>query len=1144
MDQEQLNEFEENIRSINEILSQQAQMQASVLQQMRQQINVDRQQTSITQEQTNAAKDNVKATQEQNKAQAANTKGTQEHDKAQRHLTSALHTSASALGSMAVAALDTERNFKKYGGALDGAGDAALELGKSFGGVGIAIGAVVKGMTFVAEKALEQADNIVTATDTLRKMGSAGAYTSEEFLDLAHSAGVTSKNLDLLVKPIQNLESGVMGLGLTAGDGAKAFAQLAAVTDEQRKEFRRLGINQEELIESQSAYIQLQNATGTQMRRAGESEEQRIKRLQKESLEYTRNLTELAALTGKDVDAIKKEQEAALAKEEFMIRNLQTDQEIERLRQAGKLEEAEALQKERDVRNKLVAQVASTYEDEDLNKGLRELISTGGAIISEESAAITRQLGFVGKSFSDFQEGIEAGDEDVIAEFMEAMNAATLEAAKQVGDAGILGGAEVQKAFGLTAERMSVAARRAGEDEEEARKTTQDRISRAMRSGFDPTMDARAQLTELEIDAGVAMDKLLASVNPLVGGFGAASTAALAAAAALTAVAGSAALRSMGGLGGRLGGMGGLGGKLAGAGRAAINPANASRAVRLGAGLGAGVVAAGAGIYESVSQGAERRRDIEGRREAGLISDEEAESAQSVSSTRTAGQSAGVAAGALAGGLKGAAMGAALGPVGAAIGGMIGAGLGAWVGKTGGAMIGEAIGEQFGDAVAERDFSAEMEETSAEIEVLRATGASEEEISHLEQKLQLQEALKEAEEASDFGAMKRLLLEEELLDARQSGDHEKIDQLERQIELENQLADQTEELTQLEATLARAKEAGVGQDLLDKLQAQIDAKKADVDATKEQTQAIEDQKKAEKEAQEQEERKLELKEKIKKLEAEKSAGGGSFGSFFDPEARRKRRELEAAQAEMKEIMGVSPAEAQATGEGGQAGGETPAPSGETPAPSGETPAPSGETPAPSGETPAPSGEAGGDGGYFDKDSAFSKEMERRAKEVKAAGEVLRDLAGRMGIDTPNLRSKNVGGVPVEINGQPVPEELYTEEQKRNISAARQAAEMMPQAQKGGVFSGPETGFPVELHGTELVAPLDPNSILMELAQTSAEGSEAPGPIGEGEGAKETLERSVDINLEMMQMLSAKLDTMISVLETGNEVSDQILKQTY
>ena len=56
---------------------------------------------------------------------------------------------------------------------------------------------------------------------------------------------------------------------------------------------------------------------------------------------------------------------------------------------------------------------------------------------------------------------------------------------------------------------------------------------------------------------------------------------------------------------------------------------------------------------------------------------------------------------------------------------------------------------------------------------------------------------------------------------------------------------------------------------------------------------------------------------------------------------------------------------------------------------------------------------------------------------------LRDMAARMGIDaTGNITGKFVGGVPVEINGQVVPNSVYTNEEREKVRAAEEARRMM------------------------------------------------------------------------------------------------------
>lgn len=79
------------------------------------------------------------------------------------------------------------------------------------------------------------------------------------------------------------------------------------------------------------------------------------------------------------------------------------------------------------------------------------------------------------------------------------------------------------------------------------------------------------------------------------------------------------------------------------------------------------------------------------------------------------------------------------------------------------------------------------------------------------------------------------------------------------------------------------------------------------------------------------------------------------------------------------------------------------------------------------------------------------EVTRRRRRPVEKNIILRDMAERMGLDTSQpLQGKFVGGVPVEINGQIVPEELYTEEERRNVNAARQISAAMGNQQQAQV----------------------------------------------------------------------------------------------
>jgi hypothetical protein len=102
------------------------------------------------------------------------------------------------------------------------------------------------------------------------------------------------------------------------------------------------------------------------------------------------------------------------------------------------------------------------------------------------------------------------------------------------------------------------------------------------------------------------------------------------------------------------------------------------------------------------------------------------------------------------------------------------------------------------------------------------------------------------------------------------------------------------------------------------------------------------------------------------------------------------------------------------------------------------------------------------------------------------------------------------------------------------------------AARGGVFSGPKSGYPVQMHGTEMIAPLNTDSILMKLAKTPAGSVEAEAAIS---AITQTTKSSIDVEKivavqsSMIEILGNKLDMMIDVLESGNKTQSKILRHS-
>ena len=86
----------------------------------------------------------------------------------------------------------------------------------------------------------------------------------------------------------------------------------------------------------------------------------------------------------------------------------------------------------------------------------------------------------------------------------------------------------------------------------------------------------------------------------------------------------------------------------------------------------------------------------------------------------------------------------------------------------------------------------------------------------------------------------------------------------------------------------------------------------------------------------------------------------------------------------------------------------------------------------------------------------------------------------------------------------------------------------PQAKYGGILSGPMSGYPVTMHGTEAIIPLSTNSLLEKLGTMPATSLEKPAST------------SSEMNT-ILTLLSEKFDQMIDKLTDGVNIQDKILK---
>jgi len=352
MDPEVLLQLEEQLRQMNELLAQQNAMMASQMGAMKN--NAAGFNTAFRGFNNSLVNGGVavnkymeaqqKAVEQANASAEKWRNGAQMVEKGLNTFGSALNSTAGIVGSFAGALLSSEKGFSKFGGTVDAAAGAAQGLASAIPGIGVALGAIVgtvgKIVSKVAGDALKLTDAIVNLRDETVKTTGALPTTSEGMLQLANNAKYFGENIQTLGKITQGVGTGLTSLGMTAGHGATKFMEMANVTDEVRAQFGKMGISQEELTQMQATYIKQQQSSGMALSLHTKSVDQ----LRKESLKYAQDLNALSAITGKQADQLRAEQETAAAVLQEKIAQRQDMIEIDRLRKEGRHAEAAELE--------------------------------------------------------------------------------------------------------------------------------------------------------------------------------------------------------------------------------------------------------------------------------------------------------------------------------------------------------------------------------------------------------------------------------------------------------------------------------------------------------------------------------------------------------------------------------------------------------------------------------------------------------------------------------------------------------------------------------------------------------------------------------------------------------------------------------
>lgn len=355
-----------------------------------------------------------------------------------------------SLKSFTKALTTQETSFQKYTEVSKQLATTAADAAKQMGGVVGAMGSVLKAASQLVNALATQADAVVKTKDQVAKFGAVGALTSEKLQSLANQAGYFSLNMNKLYQAAGKAGGDLLIFSKNMTGGVETFAEMANVGEEALQKFNSLGIGADELRESQADYVKYLAASGVQLNASQKTQEA----LRKGSLEYTRNVLELSALTGKDVDTVKKKQQEAQASIDFIISQNKLRAQADALRaQGGKENEAEAKALENTIeRNKAIVDKVSLTYDSATTAAVRNAIAFGGAI-SETSAQLVAGNVDVGKIVRAAKDdSLSAGQASAVA--VEAIGQGVKRSSELYGTSLIAAGESLGKVIGISVENL------------------------------------------------------------------------------------------------------------------------------------------------------------------------------------------------------------------------------------------------------------------------------------------------------------------------------------------------------------------------------------------------------------------------------------------------------------------------------------------------------------------------------------------------------------------------------------------------------------------------------------------------------------------------------------------------------------------
>ena len=240
--------------------------------------------------------------------------GMNDAEKGVRGYTAALHASIDQLKTdfkkLGGNIIDGTTGMAQYNSAVTSGGDAVSKMAMQFGPLGVAVGLLIKVITFGISEINKMSDSLYKANQDLSKFGAGGGMqeTFDNMQKFGYGIGELGNMTELLRNNAQNLAT----FGGSVEIGTRAFANVAKGIKESdlQGQFMNMGLTVDDMNAGVAAYIRQQTMLGTAQ---GKSTQE----LTAGSADYLKNMNLLSRLTGQSAEQLQAKQEEAMAIESF-----------------------------------------------------------------------------------------------------------------------------------------------------------------------------------------------------------------------------------------------------------------------------------------------------------------------------------------------------------------------------------------------------------------------------------------------------------------------------------------------------------------------------------------------------------------------------------------------------------------------------------------------------------------------------------------------------------------------------------------------------------------------------------------------------------------------------------------------------------